>query len=294
MVVNEFGDFDEGPELLDLYFGGNRPPLLLNAVYVGIFYATSLLLALYFLQPRGSRLRVLKENPTLLSRERLSVAALGGRADPDPGAPRPPRSAAPPSPTSEQPPALPPPPPPPPRPPQTQQQQEQMRRLQEMTTAALQPEALEADAKNREYYSAFETASAGVGAVVTGGGGGVFKRGGWPGGWGVGVPGLRDRRRGEEAKEAGRGGGGGGGIMTGRLRKSSRASVSSSTFAAFRLDRGNAWSRKIGLLQQREFFIYNEEYWRVLELQSVCDLTDLKMIDRSPLSFEVCFLFLAD
>eukprot|EP00752_Nemacystus_decipiens_P008555 g7642.t1 len=230
MMVNEFGDFDEGPKLLDLYFGGGRPSLLLNAVYVGLFYASSLLLALYFLQPRASRLRVLKENPTLLSRERLSVAALGGRADP--GAPRPSRSAdpqpsasvkplplPPPLPQSPPPPSLP--PPSPPRPPQTHQQQEQMQRLQEMTTAALQPEALNSDAKNRAYYSAFETATAGVGAVVTGGGGGggVFKRGEWPGGWGVGIPGLRGRHRGEEVKEAGRGG-----VLTGRLRKSSRAS----------------------------------------------------------------------
>eukprot|EP00903_Cladosiphon_okamuranus_P016410 g15131.t1 len=215
MVVNEFGDFDEGPALLDLYFGGHRPSLPLNALYVGMFYATSLLLALFFLQPRASRLKVLKENPTLLSKERLSVAALGGRDEP--GAPRPSRSAPPQTSSSKLPPPRPPVPVPPPQ--QSQEQKEQMQRLQEKTTAALQPEAVNSDAKTREYYSAFETASAGIGAVVTGGGGGIFKRGGWPGGF---VHGLRDTHRGEEVKEAGRGGGGA--IMTGRMRKSSRAS----------------------------------------------------------------------
>lgn len=227
MVVNQFGDFDEGPELLDLYFGGNRPPLLVNALYVGIFYAASLLLALYFLQPRGSRLQVLKENPTLLSRERLSVAALGGREDPG--------ASAPPPSSSEQ---------------QQQQQQERqreemqqrMQRMQELTTAALQPEALNRSTN----YSAFETASAGVGAVVTGGGGGVFKRGGWPGGWGAGGTGLGGGNRGEEAKEAGRGGGL---TLTGRLRKSSRASVSSGFDSSF--GRGKAY---IGLEQHETIY----------------------------------------
>lgn len=63
MVVNQFGDFDDGPDLLDLYFGDDRPSLFVNGLYVGLFYAASLLLALYFLQPTRSRLRVLKEPP---------------------------------------------------------------------------------------------------------------------------------------------------------------------------------------------------------------------------------------
>lgn len=67
MVVNQFGDYDEGPELLDLYFGPDRPSLGVNAVYVGLCYAVSLLLSLFFLQPSRSRLRVLKDNPVLVS-----------------------------------------------------------------------------------------------------------------------------------------------------------------------------------------------------------------------------------
>lgn len=59
VVVNEFHDFDEGPRLLDLYFGENRPSLVVNALIVGLFYAGSLLLALAFLQPRRSRLTIL-------------------------------------------------------------------------------------------------------------------------------------------------------------------------------------------------------------------------------------------
>lgn len=62
-MVNEFHDFDEGPQLLDLYFGGNRPSLLANALIVGLFYVGSLLLALAFLQPRRSRLRILERPP---------------------------------------------------------------------------------------------------------------------------------------------------------------------------------------------------------------------------------------
>ncbi|CAM9505481.1 unnamed protein product, partial [Ectocarpus sp. 4 AP-2014] len=63
MAVNQFHDFDEGPKLLDLYFGTGRPTLLVNAVYVGLVYSTSLLLALFFLHPRRSRLKFLEEAP---------------------------------------------------------------------------------------------------------------------------------------------------------------------------------------------------------------------------------------
>lgn len=235
MVVNEFDDFDEGPALLDLYFGGNRPSLLLNALYVGLFYAASLLLALYFLQPRGSRLRVLEENPALSRhRERLSASALGlreaGRSLSQRSLPQP----------SDPPPAqqqaatlglmelgrsvsqrsLQPPPdqPPPPQQQQLEMQQQVEMQLHQLTTTALEPEG--GDKKSREYYNAFETASAGVGIVV-GGGGGVFKRGAPLGGaWG---------QRGEETKDAARAGGGsaagwaalGGGAAEGNLRKSS-------------------------------------------------------------------------
>ena len=76
-MVNEFHDFDEGPLLLDLYFGDDRPSLLVNALIVGLFYAGSLLLALAFLQPRRSRLRILEQPPppTSSSWSSASVAA---------------------------------------------------------------------------------------------------------------------------------------------------------------------------------------------------------------------------
>lgn len=85
MVVNEFRGFDEGPQLLDLYFGGNRPSLLANAAIVALFYASSLLGALFFLRPRQSRLRIIAEIPVFpLSsfsarpEEDLSLASGGG------------------------------------------------------------------------------------------------------------------------------------------------------------------------------------------------------------------------
>ena len=63
MVVNQFHDFKEGPQLLDLYFGENRQTLLGIAGFVCLFYAAFLLLSLLFLQPRRSCLRVLDETP---------------------------------------------------------------------------------------------------------------------------------------------------------------------------------------------------------------------------------------
>lgn len=81
VVVNEFEDFDQGSQLLDLYFGTDRLSLLANAAVIGVFYMGSLLLALVFLQPRRSRLRILAETPASYAVVGESEAAVPGQEE---------------------------------------------------------------------------------------------------------------------------------------------------------------------------------------------------------------------
>lgn len=84
IVINEFHDFDEGPQLLDLYFGKDRTSMLATAGIVLLFYASFLLLSLLFLQPRRSRLRILRETPVSLG-TLASVQASDAAAGDDDG-----------------------------------------------------------------------------------------------------------------------------------------------------------------------------------------------------------------
>lgn len=71
--MNQFRGYDESAELLDHYFGENHQSMQTAAAISLLFYAFSLLLTLFFLQPRRSRLRVLRE--TRVSRGALSFLA---------------------------------------------------------------------------------------------------------------------------------------------------------------------------------------------------------------------------
>lgn len=84
--MNQFRGYDESAELLDHYFGEKRQSMQAAAAISLLFYVFFLLLTLFFLQPRRSRLRVLRETP--VSRGAVSFLAqdaagalLGGESD---------------------------------------------------------------------------------------------------------------------------------------------------------------------------------------------------------------------